>query len=194
MAMKNSNDTIGNWTRDLPTCSAVPQPNALPRAPVFMWSTCYFRHILMKLELSRQIFEKYSNVKFHSNPFNRSLLFYTRKEGRTHRRINMTKLIVAIRNFAMRLKNTYYFSSCIYSYLKDSIKFRLLCLMKNCYITLVHCLNKGFLITFGQLYLKQSSATRSFEMSYANALCSFTNDERWTKRIPKPSGRGRKWK
>jgi hypothetical protein len=26
MAMKNSNDTIGNRTRDFPVCSAVPQP------------------------------------------------------------------------------------------------------------------------------------------------------------------------
>jgi len=26
--MKNSNDTIGNQTRDLPACSAVPQPPA----------------------------------------------------------------------------------------------------------------------------------------------------------------------
>ena len=31
--MKNSNDTIGDRTRDLPACSAVPQPTALPRAP-----------------------------------------------------------------------------------------------------------------------------------------------------------------
>ena len=31
--MKKSNDTIGNRTRDLPTCSIVPQPTALPRAP-----------------------------------------------------------------------------------------------------------------------------------------------------------------
>ena len=30
--MKNSNDTIGNQTRDLPTCSAVPQRTAPPRA------------------------------------------------------------------------------------------------------------------------------------------------------------------
>jgi hypothetical protein len=30
--MKNSNDTIGNRTRDLPTCSAVPQPTAPPAA------------------------------------------------------------------------------------------------------------------------------------------------------------------
>jgi len=32
--MKNSNDTIWNRIRDLPTCSAVLQPTALPRAPI----------------------------------------------------------------------------------------------------------------------------------------------------------------
>jgi hypothetical protein len=32
MSMKNSNDTIGNRTRDLPACSAVPQPTAPPRS------------------------------------------------------------------------------------------------------------------------------------------------------------------
>jgi len=31
--MKNSNDAIGNWTRDLPPCSSVPQPNAPLHAP-----------------------------------------------------------------------------------------------------------------------------------------------------------------
>jgi len=31
--MKNSNDAIGNRTRDLPACSAVPQPTALTRSP-----------------------------------------------------------------------------------------------------------------------------------------------------------------
>jgi len=31
--MKNSSDTIGNRNRDLPTCSLVPQPTALPRTP-----------------------------------------------------------------------------------------------------------------------------------------------------------------
>ena len=30
--MKNSNDTIGNRTCDLPTCSALPQPTAPPAA------------------------------------------------------------------------------------------------------------------------------------------------------------------
>jgi hypothetical protein len=33
MSMKNSSDTIGNQTRDLPACSIVPQPTAPPRAP-----------------------------------------------------------------------------------------------------------------------------------------------------------------
>jgi hypothetical protein len=28
MSMKNSSDTIGNQTRDVPVCSAVPQPTA----------------------------------------------------------------------------------------------------------------------------------------------------------------------
>ena len=43
MSMKNSNDTIGNRTRDLPVCSAVPQPTAPPRAP-YTYLTCL--HIL----------------------------------------------------------------------------------------------------------------------------------------------------
>jgi len=34
MSMKNSNNTIGNRTRDLGTCSPMPQPTALPSAPV----------------------------------------------------------------------------------------------------------------------------------------------------------------
>jgi hypothetical protein len=33
--MKNSNDTIGNRTRDLPACSAVSQPTAPPRTPFY---------------------------------------------------------------------------------------------------------------------------------------------------------------
>jgi hypothetical protein len=33
MSMKNSNDTIGNRTRELPACSAVHQQTAPPRAP-----------------------------------------------------------------------------------------------------------------------------------------------------------------
>ena len=32
MLMKNYNDIIGNRTRDIPSCCAVPQPTAPPRA------------------------------------------------------------------------------------------------------------------------------------------------------------------
>jgi hypothetical protein len=35
MSMKNSNDTIENRTRDLPTCGAVPQPAASPRTRLY---------------------------------------------------------------------------------------------------------------------------------------------------------------
>jgi len=45
MSMKNSSDSIGNRTRDLPTCSTVPQPTALLRAPsltiVHVICVCY---------------------------------------------------------------------------------------------------------------------------------------------------------
>jgi len=40
--MKKSNETIGNRTRDLPACSAVPQPTAPPRAPISKDKNIYF--------------------------------------------------------------------------------------------------------------------------------------------------------
>jgi len=39
MSMKISNDTIGNWTRDVPAWSAVPQPDAPPPASCGLYST-----------------------------------------------------------------------------------------------------------------------------------------------------------
>ena len=39
MSMKNSNYTTGNRTGDLPVCSAVPEPTAPPRAPIFLQAT-----------------------------------------------------------------------------------------------------------------------------------------------------------
>jgi hypothetical protein len=42
MWMKNTNHTIGNRTRDLPACSAVPQPTALPRTPIIDVTTSKF--------------------------------------------------------------------------------------------------------------------------------------------------------
>jgi len=37
-------------------------------ARLSMWSTSYSCQILMKIEFSRQIFEKYTNKDFHDNP------------------------------------------------------------------------------------------------------------------------------
>jgi hypothetical protein len=39
MSIKNSSDIIGNRSRDLSVCSAVPQPTVLPRAPVSILGT-----------------------------------------------------------------------------------------------------------------------------------------------------------
>jgi len=39
MSMKNSNNTIGNPTCDLPACSAVPRPTAPPRAAFVVCDT-----------------------------------------------------------------------------------------------------------------------------------------------------------
>ena len=40
MSMKHSIDTMGNQTRDLPACSAVPQPAAPLRAPTYIKARC----------------------------------------------------------------------------------------------------------------------------------------------------------
>jgi len=51
----------------------------------------------MKLEFSRQFFEKYLYIKFHENPSSGSRVV---KRGQMDGRADMTKLIVAFRNFA----------------------------------------------------------------------------------------------
>jgi hypothetical protein len=51
MSVKNSSDTIGNQTRDLPACSAVPQPTAPLRAPL-----CYNAQFILKNKSSSLIF------------------------------------------------------------------------------------------------------------------------------------------
>jgi hypothetical protein len=56
----------------------------------------------MKLEFSRQIFEKHSNIKPHENPSNGTRVV---PWGQTDGRPVMTKLIVAFRNFENAPKN-----------------------------------------------------------------------------------------
>jgi hypothetical protein len=59
-----------------------------------MQSTIYSSPILTTLEVSRQIFEKYSNIKFIKKILPVGAQFHA--GGRT----DMTKSIVALRNFA----------------------------------------------------------------------------------------------
>jgi len=58
-----------------------------------MQRTRYSSQILMKLEFSRQFFEKYSNVKFHENPPSGSQVLPC---GLTERQDRMTKLTVTL--------------------------------------------------------------------------------------------------
>jgi hypothetical protein len=60
----------------------------------------------MKLQFSRQIFEKPSNTKLYENPSVEDELFHA--DGRSERRTDMTKLIVAFHNFANASKNKKY--------------------------------------------------------------------------------------
>jgi hypothetical protein len=69
---------------------------------VFMSTTHYSCQILMKLELFRQIFEKYSNIKLQENPRSKNRDVPC---GRTYTQTDMTKLIVAFRNFSNEPKN-----------------------------------------------------------------------------------------
>jgi hypothetical protein len=55
----------------------------------------------MKLEFSQQIFQKYSNIKFHENPHSGKRVVPC---GRTNGRTDMTELIVAFRKFAKSAK------------------------------------------------------------------------------------------
>jgi len=56
----------------------------------------------MEVEFARQIFEKYSNIKFYWNPSSESrVVLCGRKDGQT----DMTKLIVAFRKVANAPKN-----------------------------------------------------------------------------------------
>ena len=66
----------------------------------FMQSTRCSCQILMKLEFSGQIFEKYSNTKFNENPLSESWVVPCGRAYRqTDRETDMTKLIVDFRNY-----------------------------------------------------------------------------------------------
>jgi len=58
-----------------------------------MLGTDYSCQILMTLQLSRQILQKYSNIKFHENPSIGSWVFHQ------DRHAEMTEPVVALRTF-----------------------------------------------------------------------------------------------
>jgi len=72
-----------------------------------MKSTRYSCPILMKLEFSRQVFEKYSKTKLYENPSSGSRVVPCgRTDGQLDKQRGMTNLIFAFRNFANAPKNT----------------------------------------------------------------------------------------
>jgi hypothetical protein len=80
-----------NWARHDQNCTLTFMqiiPNSCPK--------------LMKLKFSRKIIEEYSNAKFYENLFNESRVPCGMTH--THRRTDMTKLVVAFRNFAYASK------------------------------------------------------------------------------------------
>jgi hypothetical protein len=66
------------------------------------WSSC---PIFMKLEFIRQIFEKNHQISIFMKIHPVGVVFYV--GGRTYGRTDVTKLIVAFRNFANAHKNCY---------------------------------------------------------------------------------------
>jgi len=73
---------------------------------VFMYSTHYSCQVLMKLEFSRQIFTKYSNIKFHENPSSGSRVIPCRQtDDQPDTWTDMMTLTVAFRNSAIAPKN-----------------------------------------------------------------------------------------
>jgi hypothetical protein len=60
----------------------------------------------VKLEFSGQIFKKYSNIKFHENPYSGNRVFSCRPEDRwTGGKTGMMKLTATFCNFADVPKN-----------------------------------------------------------------------------------------
>ena len=78
--------SMKNWTRNDPQSILV-----------FMRSSCYFCQILMKLEFSRLIFEKYSNINFNENPS-------SGRHAVPCEQTNETPLLVALLYFANATK------------------------------------------------------------------------------------------
>ena len=67
MSIKKSNDTIGNRTHDLLTCSAVPQPTVPPRAAAI--SVTKVRVIMSLCFIKHQVTTMYEEIKVEQHAF-----------------------------------------------------------------------------------------------------------------------------
>jgi len=67
---------------------------------VCMWSTRYYCQILMKLEFSGQIFEKYSNIQFHVSLFSGSRIV---PRGQKDRRDKASSRLFAISRTCLKM-------------------------------------------------------------------------------------------
>ena len=74
--MKNSNDTIGNRTRNLPTCSAVPQPTVPPAAcpDLHRW---LFKKRLLNLQYTRRVYIEIDGVRRYEWTLQCVTMFHT---------------------------------------------------------------------------------------------------------------------
>jgi len=117
--MKNYNDTVGNRTRDLPVCSAVPQPTTSHRAP-----PPPFGFFLFDFNLNINVLTNFaSNLKLHINPFICSRPHWARRD--------MEKIIV--RSFGM-FSQTLQERKCIIQLIILSVM-RFNIMTSRCYIT-----------------------------------------------------------
>jgi hypothetical protein len=80
MSMKNSNDTIGNRTSELPACSAVPQPTAPPRTIQInhQLDATVFQFIILTFVYSSTGFGSFTAHRQELNDCSGSLWFYLR--------------------------------------------------------------------------------------------------------------------
>ena len=80
---------------------------------VFMQSTRYSCHILTNVEFSQRGFEKHTNIIFHENPSSGSRVLPC---GRSDWQTDMTKIMVAFRNFAKVPRRAYKVSKSLNSH------------------------------------------------------------------------------
>jgi hypothetical protein len=71
MYMKDSNDTTGNRTRDLPACSAVTQPTALPRGALCVYLVTAQRDASVEVDTRKMFIEgvSFQGVSFQKPIF-----------------------------------------------------------------------------------------------------------------------------